>query len=84
MLDCPFYVNVSTSNGKERIGMDFHLEKLKSFNIIPNEIVVMNHCVTEKKIMDVWFAEVPTYHSWQMKQVQFYCMKEQSSSDLDY
>lgn len=49
MFNSLYSVNISTSNGKERTEMDFHLEKLKSFNIILNEIVVMNHCVTEKK-----------------------------------
>jgi len=49
MLDCLHSVNINTSNGKERLEIDFHLEKLKSFSIIPNEIVLVNHHITERK-----------------------------------
>lgn len=79
MLNCLYSVNINTSNGKERIEIDFHLKKLKSFNIMPNEIVVVNHCVTERKRMNVWFIEDPAYDSWQTKQMQFYWMKEFST-----
>lgn len=49
MLNCLYSVSINRSNEEERIGMEFHLEKLKSFNVITDEIVVMNHCVTEKE-----------------------------------
>lgn len=49
MLNCLYSVSINRSNGKEKIGKDFHLGKLKSFNVITNEIVVMNHCETEKE-----------------------------------
>lgn len=49
MSNCPYNININISNGKERIEIDFHLEKLKSFNRMPNEIVVMNNSVTGSK-----------------------------------